>query len=81
MENASGRTKSVMDSVKSSVKTIFTKPHHFFFSKPFALIYVCCSTRRGWVNRRGLGARIGMGYGQLEMWLGILMLTYHREDL
>ncbi|TGZ82584.1 hypothetical protein EX30DRAFT_191770 [Ascodesmis nigricans] len=40
MENASGRSKSVLDSVKKSLKTIATKPHHFFFSKPFALIYM-----------------------------------------
>jgi hypothetical protein len=40
MENASGKTKSVLESTKNSLKTILTKPHLFFFSKPFALIYV-----------------------------------------
>lgn len=40
IENASGRSKSVLESVKNSLKTIMTKPQMFFFSKPFALIYV-----------------------------------------
>ncbi|KAF8243342.1 hypothetical protein K440DRAFT_73864 [Wilcoxina mikolae CBS 423.85] len=40
MENASGKTKSVLESAKNSLKTILMKPHLFFFSKPFALIYM-----------------------------------------
>lgn len=40
MENASGKTKSVLESATNSFKTILTKPHRFFFSKPFALIYM-----------------------------------------
>lgn len=40
MENASGKTSSVLESAKNSFRTILTRPHLFFFSKPFALIYV-----------------------------------------
>jgi hypothetical protein len=40
MENASGKTKSVLESATNSIKTVLTKPHRFFFAKPFALIYV-----------------------------------------
>ncbi|CCX34673.1 hypothetical protein FPQ18DRAFT_81007 [Pyronema domesticum] len=40
MENASGKTKSVLESAKNSLKTIITCPQNFFFSKPFALIYM-----------------------------------------
>lgn len=40
MENASGKTKSVLESVKNTLKAILARPQSFFFSKPFALIYV-----------------------------------------
>ncbi|KAI5845400.1 hypothetical protein BZA05DRAFT_149569 [Tricharina praecox] len=40
MENASGKTSSVLESAKLQFKTIVTKPHRFIFSKPFALIYM-----------------------------------------
>ncbi|KAI5841156.1 hypothetical protein DFP73DRAFT_136652 [Morchella snyderi] len=45
IENASGRSKSVLASVGTSLKTLFTSPHKFIFSKPFALIYLTyCGT-------------------------------------
>lgn len=45
IENASGRSKSVLASVGTSLKTLFTSPHKFFFSKPFALVYLTyCGT-------------------------------------
>ncbi|KAL7271904.1 hypothetical protein RUND412_005316 [Rhizina undulata] len=40
MENASGRSKSVLASLGSSVGKLVKAPHRFFFSKPFALIYM-----------------------------------------
>lgn len=47
IENASGRSKSVLASVGTSVKTLLKAPHRFFFSKPFALIYVSFQLRLG----------------------------------
>ncbi|PUU73590.1 hypothetical protein B9Z19DRAFT_1162573 [Tuber borchii] len=40
IENASGRSSSVLSSAAASLKTLFKTPHRFFFSKPFALIYM-----------------------------------------
>lgn len=39
IENASGTT-TLGTSVRSSLKTLFLRPHSFFFSKPFGLIFV-----------------------------------------
>ncbi|CUS09138.1 unnamed protein product [Tuber aestivum] len=39
IENASGRSPSVLSSAAASLKTLLKTPHRFFFSKPFALIY------------------------------------------
>ena len=39
IENASGR-RSLGESVRSSLRTLVLRPHAFFFSKPFALIFV-----------------------------------------
>ncbi|KAF2430759.1 hypothetical protein EJ08DRAFT_588363 [Tothia fuscella] len=38
IENASGK-RSLGDSMRSSLRTLLFKPHNFFFSKPFALIF------------------------------------------
>ncbi|KAG0643591.1 hypothetical protein HOY80DRAFT_879904 [Tuber brumale] len=40
IENASGRSSSVLSSAAASLRTLFKTPHRFFFSKPFALIYM-----------------------------------------
>jgi hypothetical protein len=40
IENASGRSSSLLSSAATSLKTLFKTPHRFFFSKPFALIYM-----------------------------------------
>lgn len=40
IENASG-TRSLGKSVKASLRGLLLRPHSFFFSKPFALIFVC----------------------------------------
>jgi hypothetical protein len=42
IENASGK-RSLGDSMKHSLRTLLLRPHTFFFSKPFALIFVCLS--------------------------------------
>jgi len=39
MENASGRN-TLVDSLKTSLRTLFLRPHRIVFSKPFALIFM-----------------------------------------
>ncbi|RPA92121.1 hypothetical protein L873DRAFT_1711242 [Choiromyces venosus 120613-1] len=40
IENASGRSSSVLSSAAASLKTLLKTPHKFLLSKPFALIYM-----------------------------------------
>jgi hypothetical protein len=39
IENAAGK-RTLGASIKASLKTLLLRPHNFFFSKPFALIFV-----------------------------------------
>jgi hypothetical protein len=39
IENAAGK-RSLRESIKSSLQLLLLRPHNFFFSKPFGLIFV-----------------------------------------